>query len=177
MVAVTYTQERSCTGGLPLRTGCDIEQARARGNLEAVARHFFAPEEQAYISEGAGDAERRIRFYELWVVKECFLKTLGLGIGHITDSPNCIRDHALGRELLCPAGGAAGGPARSFTVYLYELGRLPEAGYMLALAQEQQPPGGYGLPAEPGPRVCWFSPESLPLKPRARLRVLLQGRL
>ncbi|MDR0628859.1 MAG: 4'-phosphopantetheinyl transferase superfamily protein [Treponema sp.] len=78
MIAVTYTQERSTLRGLPLRRGCDIEYVYPRGNLEAIASRFFSTEEQACITGGTKELERLTRFYQLWVLKECFLKTLSL---------------------------------------------------------------------------------------------------
>ncbi|MDR1030508.1 MAG: 4'-phosphopantetheinyl transferase superfamily protein, partial [Treponema sp.] len=95
MVAVTYTQVRSTLSGLPLRTGCDIEHLHPRGNLETIASRFFTVEEHAYIAGGTSEQVRTTRFYQLWVIKECFLKTLGLGLGFIHHTPSFIHRNTL----------------------------------------------------------------------------------
>jgi phosphopantetheinyl transferase (holo-ACP synthase) len=173
MVAVAYTRERTSARGVPLRTGCDIEYLYPRGNLEAVARRFFTPEEYASITEGRNKRERLIRFYRMWVLKECFLKTLGLGIGLIKHAPSFIQGNTLGKELMYREPCSTGRGERTLTLSLYELGNFPEP-YLLALAQERNP-GTAFLSAGAYPQVCWFSQESLPVRRKAEIRVLLYG--
>lgn len=55
--------------------GIDLERAKARRDLPALARRFFTAEE-------AGDVEKRgLRaFYEIWTRKEAYAKGLGEGV-------------------------------------------------------------------------------------------------
>ncbi|MHB9292723.1 4'-phosphopantetheinyl transferase [Hollandina sp. SP2] len=168
MVAVTYTQERS-PKGLPLRTGCDMEYLYPRGNLAAIASRFFSAEEQAYITGGTRELERLTRFYQIWVLKECFLKTLGLGIDLIKQTPSFIQGNALGKELTCRDPESMGGSERALTLNLYELGNFPEEQYMLALAQEKNLKSLF-LSDRAASQVYWFSQESLPLRNRGKYR-------
>ncbi|MDR0722622.1 MAG: 4'-phosphopantetheinyl transferase superfamily protein [Treponema sp.] len=174
MVAVTYTQERSTLRGLPLRTGCDIEYLYPRGNLEAIASRFFSSEEQAYITEGTRELERLTRFYQLWVLKECFLKTLGLGVNRIKHTPSFIHGNTLEKELTYQEFGSTCNSECTLTLYLYELGNLPEEPYILALAQERNP-GRTFLSEGTAPHVYWFSQESLPLRNRVEIRAQVRG--
>ncbi|MDR2797970.1 MAG: 4'-phosphopantetheinyl transferase superfamily protein [Treponema sp.] len=174
MVGVTYTQERSTLRGLPLRTGCDIEYLYPRGNLEAIASRFFSAEEQTYITRGTQELERLTRFYQLWVLKECFLKTLGLGIDLIKHTPNFIQEHTLEKELAYRKPGSTGSSELTLTLYLYELGNPLEEPYLLALAQERNPRTAF-LSEGAGPQVRWFSQESLPLRNKAEIQVLIHG--
>ena len=58
--------------------GLDVQTLRPGTNMEAVARRYFAPEEQHYVfSEADGQAER---FFEVWTGKESYVKYLGTGL-------------------------------------------------------------------------------------------------
>lgn len=66
-----------CTiGDAPL--GNDIEQ-RKEGRLK-VADRFFAKEELAWLYDAKEDAERDLRMFRLWTMKESFLKATGRGM-------------------------------------------------------------------------------------------------
>jgi hypothetical protein len=171
MVAVTYTKERSTLRGVPLRTGCDIEHLNPRRNLEAIASRFFTVEEHTYITGGTSELARITRFYQLWVIKECFLKTLGLGLGCIHRTPSFIHRNALSGRLVCQDPGSSYTSALSLNLYLYELGDFPEEQYMLALAQERNP----RTPEQflPELKVRWFSQGSLTLRNTATINVLV----
>ncbi len=55
--------------------GIDIEQKKT-ADL-AIAHHFFTPAEQRYIGYGP---EANDRFYELWALKESYIKAVGQGL-------------------------------------------------------------------------------------------------
>lgn len=66
-----------CTiGDSPL--GNDIEQ-RKEGRLK-VADRFFEEEELAWLYDAKDDAERELRMFRLWTMKESFLKATGRGM-------------------------------------------------------------------------------------------------
>lgn len=58
--------------------GMDLERERKRDVL-SLAAHFFSPEEEKWLSEGADD-ERLVRFYKVWTQKEAFVKARGTGL-------------------------------------------------------------------------------------------------
>jgi hypothetical protein len=149
--AVFYSTLRSPGTGLVLRTGCDIQYVHPRKHY-TIARRFFHPPEQGYIDSAPEEPERILRFYRIWVLKECFLKLWGLSVFRMRDTPAFILDG--------PAPAAA--PLR---FYLYELGNAASGSYLLAAGQEApgQDPAGHS-PDQPGPpELRWFSEETLPL--------------
>jgi 4'-phosphopantetheinyl transferase len=58
--------------------GVDVELVAPR-DVVPMAEHFFSPEERAAIL-GLVDAARLSRFYELWTLREAYLKARGLGL-------------------------------------------------------------------------------------------------
>ncbi len=59
--------------------GVDVECVDRVVDPAAIASRFFAPTETAQILALAGDA-RRDRFFDIWTLKEAFVKALGLGM-------------------------------------------------------------------------------------------------
>jgi len=59
--------------------GVDIEFIKPPHDFEAIARHFFAPEEIAVLDSLAGDA-RLAGFFDCWTRKEAVLKAVGEGL-------------------------------------------------------------------------------------------------
>jgi 4'-phosphopantetheinyl transferase len=84
--------------------GVDAEEVSRRVNVDEVARHFFAPSERAELAALAPEKRGR-RFFEIWVLKEAYLKGRGCGLSvspqriGITwgpkGKPNAIRDWQL----------------------------------------------------------------------------------
>lgn len=58
--------------------GIDVERLRMDSGKEQIARRFFHPDEQAYLFENNADFEKR--FFQIWTMKESYLKYLGTGI-------------------------------------------------------------------------------------------------
>lgn len=58
--------------------GIDIQ--RMEKNNQLVAEKNFHSNECAYINEGEDDNVRLQRFYEVWTVKEAYLKNVGIGL-------------------------------------------------------------------------------------------------
>jgi 4'-phosphopantetheinyl transferase len=69
-----------------LPVGIDIELAdsalkpgvRGRDTEDRIARRFFTPDERLYIDGAEG--RRRERFYDVWTMKEAYIKKAGLGL-------------------------------------------------------------------------------------------------
>jgi hypothetical protein len=159
MVAVSYS---------PFRTGSDIEYvntAKVRGNTAVYA---FSPDERDYIAAGGSAApdkrlgegaysdsrEKIKRFYRIWVLKECFLKTRGLSVFDMPKAPVFASADGLFKTIDIP-----------FSFYLYELGDDSVGRYTLAVSQESGPCGP--------PLIRWFS-DPLPLRNIAEIKAVLR---
>ena len=69
--------------------GIDVERLRMDSGKEQIARQFFHPDEQAYLFEKNADFEKR--FFQIWTMKESYLKYLGTGIDRSLSS-FCVLD-------------------------------------------------------------------------------------
>lgn len=58
--------------------GIDVERIHKMD--EGIVRRFFAGEEAQYIVEGLSEVEKQSRFYELWTLKESYIKAEGKGM-------------------------------------------------------------------------------------------------
>lgn len=59
--------------------GVDVEYTARKGDLAAIAKASFVPEELADLNRLTGTAWRD-RFFDLWTLKEAYLKARGLGL-------------------------------------------------------------------------------------------------
>lgn len=59
--------------------GVDVEKIKNTGDLPLIATQIFAPVELASLSRLSGDAWVK-RFFELWTLKEAYVKARGLGL-------------------------------------------------------------------------------------------------
>lgn len=73
----------------PEAVGVDVEQLRPARDWEAIARRFFAADEQRWLAR-FGDSERQARFFELWSRKESLLKATGDGLAGALSSFSVI---------------------------------------------------------------------------------------
>lgn len=58
--------------------GVDVEKPRTNIDMDAIARRFFATEEQRYVFKE--ETNRVSRFCEIWTGKESYLKYMGTGL-------------------------------------------------------------------------------------------------
>jgi 4'-phosphopantetheinyl transferase len=67
----------ACAVALAREVGIDVEDTTRRADVDAIAKRYFAPSEQRELARpGAG----RDRFFEIWTLKESYLKARGIGI-------------------------------------------------------------------------------------------------
>jgi 4'-phosphopantetheinyl transferase len=84
-VSVSHSAEWAvCAVGGRGAVGVDVEQPRENRQLAEIARGRFAREESDWVA-----ARPSPRFYLLWVLKEAYLKALGLGIAGGLDALQC----------------------------------------------------------------------------------------
>jgi 4'-phosphopantetheinyl transferase len=60
------------------RLGVDIEERRARDDLEDLAEAVLGPNEEREFAQLCGNARSRF-FFRMWTLKEALIKALGLG--------------------------------------------------------------------------------------------------
>lgn len=60
--------------------GCDIENPKRKINVELISRRYFAKQEHKQLSHLTGEQQKK-RFFEIWTLKEAFVKATGIGIG------------------------------------------------------------------------------------------------
>lgn len=71
--------------------GIDVEQLHMDVGKENIARRYFCPHEQAYVFSAEGE-EREKRFFQIWTMKESYLKYLGTGITRPLNSFSVLED-------------------------------------------------------------------------------------
>jgi len=137
--------------GSGLRTGCDVEQIRRRPEAKEIAKEFFSVPEVKYIyqhEELSGS-----RFYEIWTLKECFLKLQGFSVFDISACPSFINEKnkfAFGASV-----------SRPLSFRLYEVSDGGDERYILATAIEGE---------QTQPEIKWFSKSSLACKMTAEIK-------
>jgi hypothetical protein len=135
------------------RTGCDIQYMKAGRSFGDIAEACFSSFEQDYIFSHKED--RMTRFYEIWVLKESYIKLRGLTIFDMPQVPSFID----GGNFSFTETKQPSSQKLPLCFYLYKLGDGSES-YMLASALE-----GEGIP-----ELRWFSQCSLPLKSMAAIK-------
>ena len=71
----------TCLIGAGRELGVDVEDSAAgRTNFLGIAGRFFSSPEAAALRD-VPDGPRRQRFYELWTLKESYIKARGVGLG------------------------------------------------------------------------------------------------
>lgn len=74
-----------CAIGRHRPVGIDVERIREMEDASAIARRFFSPQEVAAIDRLQGP-DRLERFFEVWTLKEAYVKGLGRGLTVPLDS-------------------------------------------------------------------------------------------
>ncbi|MCL1959773.1 MAG: 4'-phosphopantetheinyl transferase superfamily protein [Spirochaetes bacterium] len=143
MVAVSHVS------GDELRTACDIQFVKLRTNTMQIAKKFFTESEIEYILHNEKS------FFEIWTLKECFLKLRGFSVFDMKNVPSFIYEGKFSDRCL------SDGLSSPLSFFLYELGDCSENQYMLAVCIE-----GEGQPA---PKIKWFSQTFLPCRNIAKI--------
>jgi len=84
--------------------GIDIEERRMDFNWVTVASHLLTTCEFRYINTLPSALACNV-FYDIWVAKEAFLKTLGFGITYPLTALSVLAEHlSLSAHVNCPRG-------------------------------------------------------------------------
>ncbi|MFA0158303.1 4'-phosphopantetheinyl transferase superfamily protein [Vibrio sp. 10N.261.46.A3] len=65
--------------GKPVQLGVDIEYARSSTNIDSIMKHYFSNKELADLLELSKELQRE-RFFDLWALKESYIKATGKGL-------------------------------------------------------------------------------------------------
>ena len=65
--------------GKLLQLGVDIEHARSSTNIDSIMKHYFSDTELTDLLELSKE-EQRERFFDLWALKESYIKATGKGL-------------------------------------------------------------------------------------------------
>ena len=84
------------------RTGCDIQLIRPRKNLRNIAEENFYAAENDYIFLQNETQFECARFYQIWTLKECYIKLRGLSVFDMLKAPSFIRAEEFYTRLLAP---------------------------------------------------------------------------
>ena len=60
--------------------GVDIERARASTDIYPILNHYFCPDEVQALLALDDEKAKRQRFFDLWALKESYIKATGLGL-------------------------------------------------------------------------------------------------
>lgn len=60
--------------------GVDIERSRPKTDIYPILNHYFSAQETAALLALADEASQRQRFFDLWALKESYIKATGLGL-------------------------------------------------------------------------------------------------
>lgn len=74
--------------GYGLRVGCDIERVRERKNAEKIAQEYYSKSEYDYLFSSGSFCI--IKFFEIWTLKECYIKLRGLSVLDMASIPSFI---------------------------------------------------------------------------------------
>jgi len=144
------------------RTGCDIERVRPRNGAEEIAHEFYSAYEKEYIySAEIFDIKK---FYEIWTLKECYIKLKGLSVFDMARIPSFIS-----QSIKFEFNGISALP---LSFFLYELTDdsnpvCTDEHYIMAAAIE----GARNAAARP-PEIIWFSQSSLVCKIKSEIHSL-----
>jgi len=142
LVAVSHVK------GIGFRTGCDVQVVRNRTNTQKIAEQYFSNLEAEYIlsqKEKGNDSA----FFEIWTLKECYIKLRGLSVFDIAKAP-CF--YYRNRDSVEFGSSTAGAVPLLF--YLYKLNNNDGTKYIMAAAVEGETAFGR---LELQPLIQWFS--------------------
>ncbi|MGL4614890.1 MAG: 4'-phosphopantetheinyl transferase family protein [Shewanella sp.] len=66
--------------------GVDIERSRPKTHIDPILHHYFSAQEQAALRALSDVACQRQRFFDLWALKESYIKATGLGLAQSLQS-------------------------------------------------------------------------------------------
>lgn len=132
--------------------GVDVEHIHHMADFQRIAEKYFSPAEQAELAASPAES-RLVGFFEIWTLKEAFLKARGLGLSGLLsgfsvsrtpdESGNCLAHSSDGGDVagwslqrLSPGPGYVGalaGEGRDWRLVCWDDGVLFPASWDLTL--------------------------------------------
>jgi len=139
----------SLVSGGKLRTGCDVELVKPRAGIIRIAEDVFTAQERDYV---IASKNSHPAFFEVWTLKECYLKLKGLTVFEMKQAPSFINEKDGGFHFALSTATNAGADT-PLSFYLYELKGASGERYILAAAIEGT--------EQFRPEISWFSQSAL----------------
>lgn len=127
--------------------GVDVERPGRAAHVLGVARRFFAPAEAGAVLAVHEEAERRRRFFEIWTLKEAYIKARGLGLSLSLQSFAFQVDAAGPRLSSAPEDDDPAG-------WQFELSQR-DTGHVLAVAARVSPGESLRVTTRDCPAELW----------------------
>jgi len=146
----------SLVSGERARTGCDVELVKPRAGTIRIAEEFFTTQERDYVISASQKQNGQTAFFEIWTLKECYLKLKGLTVFDMKHTPSfvSVKDGEFHFAFSVATDAATDTP---LTFYLYELKGADGEWYILAAAIE-----GFIEETERfRPEMNWFTQSTL----------------
>lgn len=96
---VSHSHEMAMIALSSRQVGIDIEYVVSRNSHAGIIRRYFSSEEQAFLSS-APSTERQRRFFQVWTLKEAYLKATGEGMAGL-DQIRTTWDEDGGNPRFC----------------------------------------------------------------------------
>ncbi|MFB2680447.1 4'-phosphopantetheinyl transferase family protein [Shewanella mangrovisoli] len=83
LIALAQDDDKGATANTAqprLGLGVDIERSRASTHIYPILNHYFSPIEAEGLLALEGEGAQRQRFFDLWALKESYIKATGLGL-------------------------------------------------------------------------------------------------
>lgn len=126
--------------------GVDVENVQRRLSWEDLAASYFSTHEQAVLAQTA-PTQRRARFFEIWTLREAYVKARGLGLSLPFERFQFMFE---GESVALACRADCGDDGQRWRLFRYR----PTPDHTLSLAVA----GGPDLPA---PVVAWWPAEAL----------------
>lgn len=127
--------------------GVDVERSGRAAHVLGVARRFFAPAEVDAVLAAVEEPERRRRFFEIWTLKEAYIKARGLGLSLSLQSFAFHVDATGPRLLRTPGDDDPAG-------WQFEVSHR-KTGHVLAVAARVSPGEALRVTARECPAEVW----------------------
>jgi len=156
----------SLASGEKLRVGCDVELVKPRTGTIRIAEEFFSTQEKDYV---IASEKSQTAFFEIWTLKECYLKLRGLSVSDMKHTPSfvCKKNENFNFAFSAATSTATDAVTdKPLTFYLYELKGATGEWYILAAAIDGVIEGKGQLP----PEMRWFSQSTLRARSIAEIK-------
>ena len=143
----------SLVSGEKLRAGCDVELVKPRPGITRIAENFFSAQEREYV---IASEKRQTAFFEVWTLKECYLKLRGLTVFDMKHTPSFVCEKNGNFHFAFNARADT-----PLTFYLYEMKGASGEWYILTVAIEGT--------ERFRPEIRWFSQSTLAVRSIAEI--------